>query len=377
MTRPIATSFHEDPLPYLDRVYPAAGDALWVPGRQLLVADLAAARAILSNPEGLYEPHSDFFQVRRGTLASRAAQVRIGGAGRALLGARLAERSSLLPGLVGKWLAPSSVWPAAGKGLVYEYLSSVLLSPDSPPALLRAIDQVVERAVVASARERPSWWRRAALRFRVGVELGRAVEHRRRHPRETPVDLLDAVVGGGTEADIPDADLAEIFLSFVFAIAGSISFALGWSVYLLGTSPGVRAQPAFVVREALRLYPVAWMLARRPARPHDVLGQAVTPRDEVVVCPYLVHRNPRYWDEPRRFRPERWAVSEERRAFIPFGWGPHSCVAGAMSLQLVEDILKVLLDRHELTVRAKDPRPQVGPALAPPRFSLALRSKAN
>jgi cytochrome P450 len=128
-----------------------------------------------------------------------------------------------------------------------------------------------------------------------------------------------------------------------------------------------------VVLEALRLWPVAWMLERQPTRPHEVAGVEVTARDLVVVCPYLVHRHPRYWDDPASFRPERWAASPDLQAFIPFGWGPHTCVAGSLSTQLVEDVLKILLDGNELAVTPRDTRPCAGPALAPPRFTLSLQ----
>jgi hypothetical protein len=53
-----------DPLAYLDREYPASGDAIWLPGRQLVVADPDVARGILANADGLYVEHSDFFHVR-------------------------------------------------------------------------------------------------------------------------------------------------------------------------------------------------------------------------------------------------------------------------------------------------------------------------
>src|SRR5262249_14754027 len=97
-----------------------------------------------------------------------------------------------------------------------------------------------------------------------------------------------------------------------------------------------------------------------------------TPRDHVVVCPYLVHRNPRYWDAPTAFRPQRWAAPKGARAFMPFGAGPHSCAAASLSMQLVEDIVRILLAEYRVSVHASDRRPQVSAALAPPRFVLTL-----
>jgi cytochrome P450 len=114
------------------------------------------------------------------------------------------------------------------------------------------------------------------------------------------------------------------------------------------------------------------MLGARPAKNHEVAGVAVTPEDQVVVCPYAVHRNPRHFDEPTRFRPERWADPQLAKAFIPFGWGPHKCPAGSLSMDLVEAVLKHILDGYTLTVTPRSTRPFVGPALAPPRFTLEL-----
>lgn len=141
-----------------------------------------------------------------------------------------------------------------------------------------------------------------------------------------------------------------------------------------GHPPGGReAEPAWVVREALRLWPVAWLLGSRPARPHELAGATVTPDDHVLVCPYLIHRHPRHWDEPARFRPERWAgVQRQPQAFLPFGWGPHKCPAGPLSMDLVEDVLRIVTDRYRLTVTPLETRPHIGASLAPPRFDLGL-----
>lgn len=365
--------FHRDPFQYLDGTFPAAGDSVWLPDRQLLLSEAAASRAVLANEDGLYEDHSDFFHIRRGTFGPRSAQVEIGRSARALLRAQLRARAGGLPGLVERDLVPSSEWPDAGNWLIYRHLAPALAGPDSPPRLLGFLDGVVRRGVLAGARKRHSWLSRTVFRYRVLKEIGREIAKRRTRTEE-PADVLDVLArAGGPEAR--PSDLAEVFLSFVFAVAGSIGFTLGWSLYLLGTHPGTEAHPAWVVREALRLWPVAWLMARRPARPHEVGGVAVTPEDEVLVCPYAVHRNPRHWEDPDAFRPERWAGGADPQAFIPFGWGAHRCVAGSLSLQLAEDVLTLLLDRYELRFEIRDTRPGIAAALSPPRFTLGLTAR--
>lgn len=363
--------FHKDPLLFLDQALPAAGDAIWLPGRQLLLREAAAARAVLINAEGLYEDHSDFFHTRRGVFGPRSLQVEIGRLSRALLRAYLRDHADDLPDLIRGSLVPSSEWPSAGNRLVYRHLAPALIARNSPARLLQTVDAIVERAVLAGARERYSRLTRAVFRLRVMRELARAVKERRARNSNPPLDVLDVVVSAAGPG-VPAAELAEVFLSFLFAVAGSVGFVLGWSIYLLGTHPRTQAEPAWVVREALRLWPVAWNLARRPSQPHEMAGHAVTPRDEVIVCPYAVHRNPQHWDDPDSFRPERWAEPHDPQAFIPFGWGPHRCVAGSLSMQLVEDILGIIGGGYRMAVTPHETQPCIGPALAPPRFTLSL-----
>ena len=53
------------------------------------------------------------------------------------------------------------------------------------------------------------------------------------------------------------------------------------------------------------------------------------PGSTVVVSPWLLHHDPRWWPDPEAFRPERWLADDPERpryAFIPFGGGPRVCI---------------------------------------------------
>ncbi|WP_199724209.1 cytochrome P450 [Corallococcus sp. AB011P] len=364
--------FHDDPLLFMEQSLPAGGDALWLPGRQLCVAEPAAAKAVLVNGGGLYEEHADFFQTAEGMLGPRAVQQEIGREARSLLKAFLASRAELLPETLRQSLSPTSEWPHAGNRLMYRHLADALVAHGSPESLRSIVGAVVERAVLAGVRERTSWWTRWRFRRRVRRELVQAIRARRERRGAAPSDLLDVVVRAA-DVHASEALLAEVFLSCVFAVTGSVGFALGWSLYLWGTHPRADADPSGVVREALRLWPVAWMLSVRPAKAHAVAGEDVTPDDTVVVCPYLVHRHPSHWQEPESFKPERWDGVRSPPAFIPFGWGTHTCPAALLSMELVEDVLRILSRTYQWTVTAHGARPHFGPALAPPRFTLSVR----
>ena len=378
----VAHAFRRDPIAFLDRVYPASGHAFWLPGRQLCLAEPEAARAVLTNAEGLFEEHSDFFFTRKGIFGPRRAQEQIGRGSRSLLRDFLADRSSALEESVERHLVPTSDWPDAGNRLIFDHLAEVLLSPESPEVARRTLGRIVERAVMAGAPTRHSAPSRLWFRLRMRRHLGREIRRRLAlanpgsAPGRGPEDLLGVVLeaAGG---DVPESQLLEVFLSFVFAIAGSVAFSLGWSLLLLGSHRTTNPRPAWVAREALRLWPVAWMLGRRPKVRQEVAGVEVGPDDAVTVCPYLVHRNPDHWPEPTRFQPERWSRVQRSQAYLPFGWGPHTCVAASLSLRLVEEVLEIVQSRFRLEVREFGARPHMGPALAPPRFRLTLGTRSK
>jgi hypothetical protein len=368
---------HESPLAELVDAFDPGHDIRRVGPAHLMVANPEAARAIFANRAGDYVDTSDFFVTRRGVFGPRAAQVAIGRAGRDLLRRHLDRRRGDLPGLVRDRLAPASSWPDAGNLLVLEHLRGVLLRADAPADLYAIVDGIVRRAVLAGARQRHSALARIRFRRRAMRAIGREVVARRRAGVGEPRDLLDVVVSGGGSAAVV-SELVEAYLSFLFATVGSIGFALGWAVLLAGTHPEtVGDEPGWIVREALRLWPVAWMFERRPARATRLAGHAADRTDRVQVCTYLVHRHPRYWESANDFVPGRWASPDPTPAYVPFGHGPHSCTGAAVVLALLEDLVRVLMRDWRLSVTDVGAGPHLGPALAPPRFRVELRSKTG
>jgi cytochrome P450 len=91
---------------------------------------------------------------------------------------------------------------------------------------------------------------------------------------------------------------------------------------------------AAVVHESMRLYPPAWVLARRLLMPREVCGYALPAGATVVFSPWLVHRDPDLWPEPDRFQPERWLGPPSERprfAYFPFGAGPRQCIGNGFA----------------------------------------------
>ena len=85
-----------------------------------------------------------------------------------------------------------------------------------------------------------------------------------------------------------------------------------------------------IVTETLRLYPPFWGLGRMVFEPLEIGGYRIPPGVAVMVAPLITHRDPRWYDDPLEFRPERWTPEFRselpRFAYFPFGGGPHQCI---------------------------------------------------
>ncbi|MGA7921313.1 MAG: cytochrome P450 [Candidatus Acidiferrales bacterium] len=91
-----------------------------------------------------------------------------------------------------------------------------------------------------------------------------------------------------------------------------------------------------VVQETLRLYPAAYIVARTSIAPCTVGGYDFPTDTTLIMAQWVMHRDPRYFDDPDAFRPERWLDGLENRlpagAYFPFGDGPRRCIGQGFAL---------------------------------------------
>lgn len=93
---------------------------------------------------------------------------------------------------------------------------------------------------------------------------------------------------------------------------------------------------AQVFKEALRLYPPAWVLNTREATTEVVLGEYALPKGtQFFVSPYIMHHRADLYPDPDAFRPERWTPEFEkslpRFAYYPFGGGARVCIGNSFA----------------------------------------------
>ncbi|HEY6273847.1 MAG TPA: cytochrome P450 [Terriglobales bacterium] len=90
-----------------------------------------------------------------------------------------------------------------------------------------------------------------------------------------------------------------------------------------------------VIKEAMRLYPPIWAFVREAVAALDIGGYRLPARTNFVLSPWIVHRDPRFFEQPHEFRPERWTEEFERDlpkfAYFPFGGGQRTCIGSSFA----------------------------------------------
>ena len=157
-----------------------------------------------------------------------------------------------------------------------------------------------------------------------------------------------------------ERELIDEVMTLIVAGHETTASALNWTWYLLSQHPQVEALlhaeidaaphlpvPSLqqmealtytqcVINEALRLYPPGWLLSRRTIEADVLGGYPVAAGTNVLLPLYLLHRHPQFWQEPEKFRPERFAPEHEaqrpRFAYMPFAAGPRHCIGETFAL---------------------------------------------
>jgi len=155
-------------------------------------------------------------------------------------------------------------------------------------------------------------------------------------------------------AGMIDAQVRDEAMTLFLAGHETTSNALTWTWYLLSQHPQVEAKlhaeldevlgsrpptvtdvprlrlTEMVLTESMRILPPAWAIGRRALADHHADAYVIPAGSVVIVSPYLVHHDPRWYEDPETFVPERWTDEERARrpryAYLPFGAGPRMCV---------------------------------------------------
>ena len=220
-----------------------------------------------------------------------------------------------------------------------------------------------------------------AYQFLDSLVYGIIEERRRRRDAGEPEgrDVLSLLMNAMDEdgSRMTAKQLRDEVMTLFIAGHETTAVTLGWLWHLLAHHPQVEARlceelqsvlggraptpedlPRMpyldaVVHEVLRLYPAAYVLQRTSVEPFDLAGYHFPVNTTVIMSQWIVHRDPRLFDAPEEFRPERWLDGLESRlhpyAYFPFGGGPRRCIGQIFALMEAALVAATLAQKFRFT----------------------------
>jgi cytochrome P450 len=183
--------------------------------------------------------------------------------------------------------------------------------------------------------------------------------------------LLQAQDDDGSQ--MSDQQLRDEVMTLFLAGHETTALALSWSWYLLAThpeaekkfhaeleevlggrTPSVSDLPRLkyaemIAKETMRLYPPAYAVGREAIEDTEIGGFRVPKGTQLFAFQWATHRDPRFFDEPDAFRPERWSgdASEQlpKYAYFPFGGGPRQCIGNYFAMMEIVLLLATIGQR--------------------------------
>jgi cytochrome P450 len=204
------------------------------------------------------------------------------------------------------------------------------------------------------------------------------IQERRRGSQEHQ-DLLGILMEARSEEDgkgMDDKQLRDELLTIFLAGHETTANALCWTLYLLSQHPEVEKRlheeidrvaggkpikptdfnqltyTQNVIWESMRLFPPAYVIGRQAVEDVNIGGYLIKKGEMVLISQYVMHRDPRYFDKPDLFYPERFENNFQRTlptyAYFPFGGGPRVCIGNHFALMEAVLVLACMAQQYKI-----------------------------
>jgi cytochrome P450 len=212
-------------------------------------------------------------------------------------------------------------------------------------------------------------------------------------------DLLSMLLAARDDdgSRMTDRQLRDESITIFLAGHETTANALAWTWMLLAQNPHVESKlheeldrvlqartptlddlpnlsyTSQIITESLRLYPPAWGMARVAIEDTEIAGFPIPKGCGVSLAQWVVHRDPRWFEAPLEFRPERWEGDFAKRlprfAYFPFGGGPRQCIGNNFAVMEAGLLLATLAQQFRISLL---PGKEIIPAA-----SITLRPKTG
>ncbi len=231
----------------------------------------------------------------------------------------------------------------------------------------------------------PLYWRHRRARATLDRIMYDIIE-RRCQTGEAGQDLLGMLLGARdpeTGEGMTNEQLRDETTTLLVTGHESTANAIVWAFYMLAHHPEIEAKvrteieqvcggqtptdedlrnlsyQRMVINEVMRLYPPAWTVSRTALKDDVINGYPVPAGSSVMVSPYVIHRNPRYWPDPDKFDPSRFLPEQQDQrpkfSYIAFGGGPRSCIGGNFAMMEMQIVITMLLQAFYLDLAPQPP----------------------
>jgi cytochrome P450 len=173
-----------------------------------------------------------------------------------------------------------------------------------------------------------------------------------------------------------DEQLRDEVITLLLAGHETTALTLSWTWYLLAQQPEVEKRlheelhvtlggrlatagdlaklpyTEKVIREALRLYPLAWRIGRTAGEPLKVGDYVLPAGANILMSQWATHRDERWFPNAEHFNPDRWDAESmaklPRLAYFPFGGGPRVCIGAGFAMMEATLLLSAIVQRFRI-----------------------------
>ncbi len=273
----------------------------------------------------------------------------------------------------------------------------------------KALDIIIDQVSAAAVRpiQFPDWVPTAGNRkyntalAELNVIVTQIIREHRQQTTESD-DLLSTLLHIQDEdgTRMTDKQIRDEVVNLYIAGHETVALALSYTWHLLAEHPDIEAKlhtelenvlqgkiptledlqrlpyTELVFNEAMRLYPPVWGIFRDCKVADTLGGYPIPPGSVILLSPWVVHHDARFYSDPEAFRPERWekqsGQARPRYAYFPFGGGQRLCIGNLFALMEGRLVLATIAQKWRFELAPDSPLELVPSITIRPKYGIKV-----